>query len=285
DIATDSVALLGTLPVQDGRDLAIVRILKLSSVASQEFSTLINRLEGLNLVESNDIYTWFHGWLARSNAKPDVKIDVIFPATDVHVRKYSAQSVHMVHESIDLYRKIVKPYVDSFPPKRTQWVRNILDGTSESEKLIYSDPGYVLLPDMKWDAETSPLSTLYVVAIAKSVALRSLRDLRGEHIPLLKDIRRTARQYVQGKGLAGSAVRMFIHYQPSYYHFHVHVVNANHFGSLGTIVGQAHLLDDVISLLELDGEIYKKVTLNYGLGDQHALCQPLLEAQLNDDSE
>lgn len=63
---------------------------------------------------------------------------------------------------------------------------------------------------------------------------------------------------------------MYIHYQPSYCahitllgyfdpllteywaldHFHVHVVNANFVGlGLGMTVGQAHLLDDVISLV------------------------------------
>lgn len=34
-------------------------------------------------------------------------------------------------------------------------------------------------------------------------------------------------------------------------HFHVHIVNANLQGSWGMAVGQAHLLDDVISLVGL----------------------------------
>jgi len=32
-------------------------------------------------------------------------------------------------------------------------------------------------------------------------------------------------------------------------HFHVHIVNVNYDGLLGMSVGQAHLLDDIISLV------------------------------------
>jgi len=32
-------------------------------------------------------------------------------------------------------------------------------------------------------------------------------------------------------------------------HFHVHIVNANHLGLMGMSVGQAYMLDDIISLV------------------------------------
>lgn len=34
-------------------------------------------------------------------------------------------------------------------------------------------------------------------------------------------------------------------------HFHVHIVNANQTAMMGMAVGQAHLLDDIISLVRL----------------------------------
>ena len=67
--------------------------------------------------------------------------------------------------------------------------------------------------------------------------------------------------------------RLFIHYQllllsvtppstpfpgvgrltlPVADHFHIHIVNANLCGTMGLVVGQAHLLDDVISLVRRD---------------------------------
>jgi m7GpppX diphosphatase len=50
-------------------------------------------------------------------------------------------------------------------------------------------------------------------------------------------------------GLKRGAARFFIHYQPSYYHFHVHIVSLSNEGLSGADVGKAHLMDDVISLV------------------------------------
>jgi hypothetical protein len=35
--------------------------------------------------------------------------------------QYSHQEVLMVTETPELYRQIVRPYIDSFPTSRTQW--------------------------------------------------------------------------------------------------------------------------------------------------------------------
>lgn len=68
-------------------------------------------------------------------------------------------------------------------------------------------------------------------------------------------------------------------------HFHVHIVNANHTGLMGMTVGHAHMLDDIISLLELDEpngpSIFQRMTLSYGLGEQHGLFAPMKAAQLD----
>jgi m7GpppX diphosphatase len=50
-------------------------------------------------------------------------------------------------------------------------------------------------------------------------------------------------------GVKRGAVRLFLHYQPSYYHLHVHIVSLANEGFAGAEVGKAHLLDDVISLV------------------------------------
>ena len=51
-------------------------------------------------------------------------------------------------------------------------------------------------------------------------------------------------------GVQPDQLRMYVHYQPSYYHFHVHLchtgLGAN---SPGAAVGKAHLLDDVIGAM------------------------------------
>ena len=51
----------------------------------------------------------------------------------------------------------------------------------------------------------------------------------------------------QRYGVQPQQLRLFVHYQPSYYHFHVHFCHTG-LGNNGpgAAVGKAHLLDDVI---------------------------------------
>jgi m7GpppX diphosphatase len=68
---------------------------------------------------------------------------------------------------------------------------------------------------------------------------------------------------------------MLIHYQPSYYHFHLHVIHVGVEGLGGTIVGQCHLLEDVIANIEIDGDYYAKKSMCYTLSSFHPLYQDL----------
>ncbi|KIY46108.1 HIT-like protein [Fistulina hepatica ATCC 64428] len=212
-------------------------------------------------------------WFAAVRERADVKINIVFPATEDHVRKYRKQQYAMFRESPELYKNIVEPYISSLPKSRTQWVQDILDGKSEVEKVLFSSSDFILLPDMKWDLRT--LSSLYIVAIARNSSIKCLRDLRACHLPLLKGIEAAAHSVVQERwGLGFSDLRMFVHYQPTYYHFHVHIVNANAGESAARMsVGQAHLLGDVISLLEVDGHVYERMTLSYQLGLESKLAE------------
>lgn len=68
---------------------------------------------------------------------------------------------------------------------------------------------------MKWDLKT--ISSLYLMAIVQDRTIRSLRDLRKKHVPLLNAIRLEAGRVVHEKwGLGNGALRIYIHYQPSY---------------------------------------------------------------------
>ncbi|KAL0575914.1 hypothetical protein V5O48_006060 [Marasmius crinis-equi] len=268
---------------------AIIRVEKTAFAAQctgdlfhpEETVGLISRTK---LMESTDIYTWLAGWISspvseEKQPQGDVKINIICPATDVHIRKYSKQMSILVQETPGLYRQIVEPYISAFPAARTQWVTEILEGRAEQDKVLFSSPEFVILPDMKWDLHT--VGSLYLVAIIHDPKLRSLRDLRGEHVELLKSIRDEAYKVAGDKWAIGKGgLRLFIHYQPSYYRFHVHIVNSNYQDSgAGMMAGQAHLLEDVMSLLELSSSIFESLTLTYGLGEQHGLYEPMKAAQ------
>ncbi|KAJ7588136.1 scavenger mRNA decapping enzyme [Mycena floridula] len=256
---------------------AIIRLEKTAFSADTAHSFFSEITNKINLVESTDIYTWLAAW-TKPQAQGDVKVNVICPATEVHIKKYTKQRIILVQETPFLYETITKPYILAFPAQRTRWVTGILAGRSEQDKLLFGSPDFVILPDMKWDLHT--IESLYILAIARDTMIRSLRDLKEKHIELLKSIRQEAYKAVETQwGLGKGTLRMFIHYQPSYYHFHVHIVHADYEVGLGAAVGQAHLLDDVISLLEVDGDIFEKMTLTYGIGDQHGLYAALKGAQ------
>ncbi|KAF8074074.1 scavenger mRNA decapping enzyme [Lyophyllum atratum] len=289
DPMTHTLTLLGSLPIPTHDDslksecvTAIIRVEKtaLYPECAESLFADDGLVQRVVLEESTDIYTWLFGWLGEERER-DIKINVICPATEVHIRKYTKQELLMVRETPEMYEKIVRPYIAAFPATRTQWVENILLGLSEKNKVLYSSSDFLILPDMKWDLKT--ISSLYLVALVQDRSIRSLRDLRRRHVGLLKAMQREGERVIFEKWALGKgSLRMYIHYQPSYYHFHIHIVNANQAGMMGMTVGQAHLLDDIISLLEIEPEngpsIFERLTLTYGLGDQHGLFKAMCAA-------
>jgi len=190
----------------------------------------------------------------------------------------------MVSETPAIYREIVKPYVDAFPESRTQWVRDVLEGKAEADSVVCRTPRFLIMPDMKWDP-SGPISSLYLLAIVSDPTIRSLRDLRGGpdgHVGMLEEIWERTHGVVKERwGLPRGALRMYVHYQPSYYRFHVHIVHASQDGMMGMAVGQAHLLEDIISMLKHSPNILSELTLTYGLGSQHGLYDAMVAAQVN----
>jgi m7GpppX diphosphatase len=63
----------------------------------------------------------------------------------------------LVRETADVYRRVVEPHIASQPASAKLWLRNIIEGKAEMERLIYADPeadpqhGFLLLPDFRWD--------------------------------------------------------------------------------------------------------------------------------------
>ncbi|CCA69534.1 hypothetical protein PIIN_03473 [Serendipita indica DSM 11827] len=244
DPVAHSIVLLGTTSHAHG-DQAIL-ILKKTSFSLDSIEQIA--WEKLESLESNDIYT--------------------------------QQRLKLVRETPELYESIVRPYIDSFPSERTNWVRNILTYKTESEKLLYDCPDFVILPDFKWDIKD--VNTLYLQAIVRDGTIKSLRDIRYSHLAMLRQIRSQATKVAAKWGIESGGLRLYVHYQPSYYHFHVHIVQVNYTGFPGTSIGQAHLLDDIISLLEVHGNlqppIFQKLALSYTLGEFHALYEPMTNA-------
>lgn len=225
----------------------------------------------------NDIYSKYDASVPPDQAL--VNVDVTFPATEKHIRKARVQQYTMIRESPEMYEEQVLPHIEAIPAAHIQWVYNILDKKAEAERLLFEDPdpetGFMLHPDLKWDQ--GQLTNLYCVAICHTRKVRSLRDLTAEQLPMLRNIRDKASQAIHDKfpTVKPDQLRHFVHYQPSYYHFHVHIVHVN-FAHPGANVGKAHLLDDIIDNLNtIGGDYYQRRTLTYTLGANDALMDRL----------
>lgn len=206
--------LLGTLHSEP----AIVHVQRTAIDADAAPGLVKDGLEELDVFLDNRPYFSANALLARSTNLPDVSLKLIWPATETHIKKYTAQPRRVLSESPELYASIVEPYIASFPADRTAWVRAILNGEKEAERVLFSKPGdggFMLLPDLKWDGTTLP--ALYLTALVRDGSIRSMRDLTKAHLGLLRDIRRQAYATVKEKyGVGAGELRLFVHYQPSY---------------------------------------------------------------------
>ncbi|KAG1439762.1 hypothetical protein G6F56_012181 [Rhizopus delemar] len=229
---------------------------------SKELSSLNKNLTKLTNEVENNIYRWALGQISVS----ELRVKVIYPATDLHIAKYEAQTRILLKETPEDYQQLTLPYIQSIPASRTQWVKNILNGEAEADRVIYRDDKMVVLPDMKWDGSTE---NLYWVALLGD--LPSLRELRASDVEMLTHVRKECYRLLEKHNLSPHQVRIFFHYQPSYYHLHLHITSLSFVDAPGVVSGQAHLLDTVIDNLTLFPDYYQKATLPFLIGEKHAL--------------
>ncbi|WVQ96287.1 hypothetical protein IAU59_003391 [Kwoniella sp. CBS 9459] len=282
--STGSIYVLGTLGLSSDDVPTIVHLQK-TVLASDQVGSAVKGLERLDVFLENAPYFSAHGWLQTpATRSADLAIKIIHPATQAHIDKYSAQERYIVTETKEVYDTVVREYMDSFDEKRLAWVYAILEGRKEAERVLYrqeGEDGFVLLPDLKWD-QTS-MSALYLTVLVQTRSISTLRDLTRAHIPLLQSIKQKTYETVKAKfGVSSNKLLLFVHYQPSYYHFHVHVVHVAHEAFAGILVGQAHMLEDLITLLELSPlegpSILAQKTYTYPLGAEHGLYAGMIKA-------
>ncbi|EGT49207.1 CBN-DCS-1 protein [Caenorhabditis brenneri] len=193
-----------------------------------------------------------------------LKSQLIYPVNERLIAKYRQEEKYVIRETPELYEKVTKPYIEKFQ-LNLNWVYNCLEKRSEVDKIVFEDPdknnGFLLMQDIKWDGKT--LENLYVLAIIHRHGLKSVRDLTGDHLQMLYNIRDKSLKAINEKyGLRTDQIKCYFHYQPSFYHLHVHFINLKYDAPASTTMS-AILLDDVINNLELNSEHYKKSTLTF----------------------
>lgn len=149
-----------------------------------------------------------------------------------------------------------------------QWIQKVLKGQQESDQVKRSDPDFLLLPDTHrtnrgGGADQSWFrTTLNWLCIPRDCSLRSLRDLRGEHVGLLEKMLRESLECIEAEtGIPADEVMAYVHYPPSVYHLHVHF--AYPYGQqTHRDPFRMHSLASVIENLRLDGGYYERISLH-----------------------
>ena len=184
------------------------------------FHATISKIDNLG---DNDIYRWYLASSGPTEGGPaDLKLNLIYPCTEKHIKKYSPQSVRMVTETPEIYKQYVRPYMQKMRDEgRLNWVFNIIEGRAEQEDVLLRDPGHVgaeegflLAPDLNWDRKT--LTSLHLLALVERRDIWSLRDLKNSHVTWLKHMREkvldaTVKLY---SGLEHDMLKLYIHCKP-----------------------------------------------------------------------
>jgi m7GpppX diphosphatase len=206
-------------------------------------------------------------------------MELISPASDRQIeRSLAAPDVRMVQETAELYQAVVRPHIQSIVDSGSlAWVQNVVNGTKEKERLLLDHADFVLNIDTKWRSHPDPSSTpraqwhghssiddLYCLAIVKDATITCLRDLRRRHIDMLTAMYRLGVETIATTyGVTADQLRIYCHYQPQFYQFHLHFTRLHN--ELGCQVERGHLVTDLIQNLQLADDYYAKRAIAYKL--------------------
>lgn len=172
-----------------------------------------------------------------------------------------------------------------------QWICHILDGSQEKEEIILRTKDFVLLPDTervnryyrthsraasstqgaviahatKRQPAPPPRRMLNWLSIMHDRSLRTMRDLRGIHVPMLQVMLQSCMQTIESTtGIPPDQVMAYVHYPPSVYQLHVHFTFP--YGQhCHRDAYRVHNLHTIINNLQIDPEYYAKATLHLAL--------------------
>jgi m7GpppX diphosphatase len=109
--------------------------------------------------------------------------------------------------------------------------------------------------------------------------IKSIRDLHASHLPMLENVKSKSLEAIESKyGLQPSQIRAFLHYQPSFYHLHVHFTYLR-YDAPGIFCEKSHLLSTVIDNIKLIPDYYQRATISFAVREKDKLYQAIKDSQ------
>jgi m7GpppX diphosphatase len=238
-----------------------------------------------------------------------IRIDLIYPCNEKHIKRFTEQfQLSIFQESKQLYEDVHLRLIEKEPEQkwirnilegtaeqdRVRYVYHPANVAENIHENIHVNTGFSLVDHPTWQTGSSPQvvkegssnvgeskvdcqvnlteserKNMYLLAMVHAYGIRSIRDLRQEHLPLLKSIRdRSLKAIRQLFGVNKGQVRVFFHYFPSYYHLHVHFAHTMR-EQLDFSPVRCHLMDTVIYNLEKDTFYYRDADIAVLLASNH----------------
>jgi hypothetical protein len=128
------------------------------------------------------------------------------------------------------------------------------------DSMVGNNTGWLQPIERRWRSRKPP-NSLHWLAVATDTSLRTLRDLRGQHIPMLISLYTHACQKIHDDmGIPLDQIMAYVHYPPSVYQLHIHFKHpiAPHVTHDSFRI---HPLASVINNLKIDSDYYAKSIL------------------------
>nr|XP_033327638.1 m7GpppX diphosphatase [Megalopta genalis] len=268
------ICIEGTFKDREGSSVILFEKSEFSDDPACLKKQLFNKDTAVRKLYSNDVYGNYECFALKECN--DLKLMLIHPATQKHIDKFKRKQLFIIDETYELYKKVTLPHIES-SNLSLQWVYNIMEHKAEQDKIVYEDKdektGFILVNDLKWSGHRN---TLKLIALPFQ-KIKSIRELNASHLPLLKNIRDAGIETISKKyNISASQLRIYLHYQPSYYYLHVHFAYLM-FETPGIYVEKAHLLSMVITNLELVPDYYTKAVLSFVVAATDPLYTKFIE--------
>lgn len=103
-----------------------------------------------------------------------------------------------------------------------QWIFNLIEGHgAKTERVFVNEDDWMLVQGSSYN----PSDIRYLV-IFKDTTLRTIRDLRQKHLPMLRRARQGVLSFLRSQKLKEDDFKMYFHYLPSVFQLHLHVCSA-----------------------------------------------------------
>jgi len=212
----------------------------------------INEFSNYFKVFDNQRYYKFEG----KSDSIEKELTIIYPASDADLNKYGKREKRMILETPEIYYNEILPKIVS---QDLTWIYNIFSKKCEVEDILYEDEHFVLLPDLKWDRKT--MDSLYCLAIFKDGSIRSIRDIKGEHVQLLNHINNKTFETIEKiYNIPKEQLRSYFHYRPSFWHAHIHF-NLISCPITGASIDVAHSVSSIIRNIQIKSDYYQAADL------------------------